>query len=63
MKRWNEVLVATQTSLRDAAQILDVNTSQVIIVVGEENRLLSAVKIKHFLSKAFYNLPAQGLAE
>ena len=43
MTRWKEVLVSTQTSLRDAAQILDANALQIVLVVDEEKRLLGTV--------------------
>lgn len=43
MKKWKEVLVSTQTTLREAAQILDVNALQIILVVDEQRRLLGTV--------------------
>lgn len=43
MKKWKEVLVSTQTTLREAAQILDKNALQIVLVVDEETRLLGTI--------------------
>jgi dTDP-glucose pyrophosphorylase/predicted transcriptional regulator len=43
MKKWKEVLVSPQTSLREAAQILDANALQIVLVVDEERRLLGTI--------------------
>jgi dTDP-glucose pyrophosphorylase len=43
MKRWKDVLVSQQTSLLVAAQILDVNGLQIVLVVDEERRLLGTI--------------------
>ena len=43
MKRWEEILVLPQTSLREAAQILDANALQIVLVVDEDRRLLGTI--------------------
>lgn len=43
MKSWKDVLVSAQTSLRDAAQVLDANALQIVLVVDENRKLLGTV--------------------
>lgn len=43
MKRWKQVLVSKQTSIRDVIQILDASALQIVLVVDESNRLLGTV--------------------
>ncbi len=43
MTRWKDVLVSAQTTLLEAAQILDANALQIILVVDEQRRLLGTV--------------------
>jgi dTDP-glucose pyrophosphorylase len=43
MNRWEKVLVLPQISLREAAQILDANGLQIVLVVDAERRLLGTI--------------------
>ncbi|MFH2135434.1 MAG: nucleotidyltransferase family protein [Pseudomonadota bacterium] len=43
MTRWEEVLVSTQTSMCEAAQLLDASALQIVLVVDEERRLLGTI--------------------
>lgn len=43
MKKWKDVLVSPQTSLREATQILDKYATQIVLVVDEQRVLLGTI--------------------
>ena len=43
MNTWNRVLITAEKSIRDAAQVLDASSMQIVLVVDEANRLLGTV--------------------
>jgi len=43
MSGWKQVLVAASTSIRDAVQVLDTSSMQIVLVVDETHRLLGTI--------------------